>query len=520
MSTVEERQRAELIRAELDRRRSREDASELSESLRLFVREGWKVLKPAEKYLHNWHIDAICDHLEAVSRGEILRLQVWVPRGTMKSLNVSVLWPAWEWTRNPWLRYWTGCYELGLAQRLAGASRNVIRSDWYQQRWGHLFEMVKEGERYYSNNRGGTRLATAPGSTALGEHGHRIIIDDPINAAAADATSRAVLEATNEWYDASVQGSKADPKKAAEVIIMQRLHENDLAQHAYEKSPEEWTILCLPERYESDHPHVWFGDPRTIDGDLLWPERRGEKESDLMAKSLGPYRRAGQMQQRPSAREGDLLKRYWWRFYDPRLFTDDRMKKRRPRFAMIVQSIDTPLKDKQVNDLVSIQAWGVAGGDRYLLDTKKGHMSKEQAKRAILEQARYIRNRKRFGVASHFVLIEGAGYGIELVEELKREITGIKKLSRAHEGDKELRAEAASGALESGNCFLPGYREGTDEMSMPDDDRNSSDITDFINACAVFPNGRYDDEVDAWSQAMNWLSGRPMKRARVFSSFG
>ena len=101
MSTLEEAERAELIRAELDRRRSREDAAELSENLRLFVREAWKVLKPAEKYLHNWHIDAICDHLEAVSRGEILRLQIWVPRGTMKSLNVSVLWPAWEWTRNP-----------------------------------------------------------------------------------------------------------------------------------------------------------------------------------------------------------------------------------------------------------------------------------------------------------------------------------------------------------------------------------------------------------------------------------
>jgi predicted phage terminase large subunit-like protein len=506
-----------LYLEELLRRQDVENAEQLSTDLRLFVREAWKVLKPAERYLHNWHIDAICEHLTYVSAGEILRLQIWVPRGTMKSLNVSVLWPAWEWTTRPFLRYWTACYELGLAQRLTGLTRNVIASDWYQARWGGVFHMMKEGERYYSNNKGGTRLATAPGSTALGEHGHRIIIDDPINAAAADATSRAVLEATNEWYDASVQGSKADPKASAEVIIMQRLHENDLAQHAYEKAPEEWTVLCMPERYEHDHPHVWKLDPRMNDGELLWPERRGDKESDLMARSLGPYRRAGQMQQRPSAKEGDLLKRYWWRFYDPRLFTDDRMKTRRPKFSMVVQSIDTPLKDKEVNDLVAIQAWGVVGADRYLLDLKKGHMSKAQAKRAILEQARHVR--RMFRGAAYFVLIENAGYGVELIEELKREISGVKKLSRAKEGDKELRAEAAAASLESGNCFLPGWRMADDELSMPDDDRNPADVTDFIDSCAVFPNGRYDDDVDAWSQCMNWLSTRPARRARVYSSF-
>ncbi len=436
----------------------------------------------------------------------------------MKSLNVSVFWHPWEWTTKPWLRYWTAIYELGLSGRIAGMSRNLILSDWYQQRWGDKFRLVKDGEKYLTNDKGGTRLATAPGSTALGEHGHRIIIDDPINALAADATSRVMLDSTNEWYDATVEGSKADPKSTAIVIIMQRLHENDLAAHAFEKEPDDWTILCLPERYEPDHPFVWPGDPRHEDGELLWPDRRGDKESDKLSKALG-YRAAGQMQQRPSSREGDLLKRYWWRFYHPALFTDEKMKKRRPRFSTIVQSIDTPLKDKESNDLVAIQAWGVAGADRYLLDLKKGHMNKGQAKRAIIEQARYVRDRKRFGHAGYYVLIEGAGYGIELADELKRELTGVKKLSRAHEGDKVLRAESASAALESGNHWLPGYREGNDELSMPDDARNASEIVDFVDNCARFPNARYDDDIDAWSQMENWLSSRPVRAARVYSSF-
>jgi predicted phage terminase large subunit-like protein len=509
--------RKELIRVELERRRAREDAEMLAGDLRAFGRAAWGVLKPVERFKDNWHIDAICEHLEAVSRGEITRLQIWVPRGTMKSLNVSVFWPAWEWTRNPWLRYWTAVYELGLAGRIAGMSRNLMLSEWYQARWGHKFRIVKDAEKYLTNDKGGTRMATAPGSTGLGEHGHRIIIDDPINALAADATSRVMLDSTNEWYDATVEGSKADPKSTAIVIIMQRLHENDLAAHAFEKEPDDWTILCLPERYEPDHPFVWGGDPRTEDGELLWPDRRGDKESDKLAKALG-YRAAGQMQQRPSSREGDLLKRYWWRFYHPELFTNEKLKSRRPRFTMIVQSIDTPLKDKESNDLVAIQAWGVAGADCYLLDLKKGHMNKGQAKRAIIEQARYVRDRKRFGSAGYHVLIEGAGYGVELYDELKSILSGCKKLSRAHEGDKVLRAESAAAGLETGNQFLPGFREGIDELSMPDDARNAAEIVDFVDNCARFPNARYDDDIDAWSQAMNWISSRPVSRGRIFSA--
>src|SRR6185369_8045563 len=127
--------------------------------LRLFVRDAWHVLKPDEAFQDNWHIDAICDHLTAVSAGQIRHLQIWIPPGMMKSLNVSVFWPAWEWTTKPWLRYWTAVYELGLAGRLAGASKNVIQSGWYQARWGHQFRIVKDGEKYFSNDKGGTRLA-------------------------------------------------------------------------------------------------------------------------------------------------------------------------------------------------------------------------------------------------------------------------------------------------------------------------------------------------------------------------
>jgi phage terminase large subunit-like protein len=124
-----------------------------------------------------------------------------------------------------------------------------------------------------------------------------------------------------------------------------------------------------------------------------------------------------------------------------------------------------------------------------------------------------------FPHARHQILIENAGYGVELIDELKREVTGVTKISRGADGDKILRAEAASADLESGNCFLPGYRAGQDEFSLPDEARCPADIVDFIDSCAIFPNGRNDDDVDAWSQCMNWLRSRTLTSARTYSPF-
>lgn len=487
-----------------------EQAEQLSGSLVQFIKAAWPVLKPQEPYQHNWHIDAICDHLEAISRGELNRLQVWIPPGMMKSMTVSVFWHPWEWTRDPWIRYWGASYETRLAARLSAMSRDLMMSKWYQDRWGHMFEMIRDAEHYYGNDKGGTRLATSPTSTGSGEHGHRILIDDPINARAADATSRVVLEGTNDWYDGTV--STRGISGHARVIIMQRLHENDLAAHAYEL--EDWTVLCLPERYERDHPFAWPGDKRK-DGELLWPTYRTEQASAALTKSLSSHRAAGQLQQRPAAREGDMLKRNWWRFYDPRLLSDTA---RLPRFQLVVQSIDTPLKDKESNDLVAIQCWGVLGADRYLLDLKKGHMNYTQAKRQILEQARWAR--KIWPRSAHYVLIENAGYGVELIIDLKHEhLSGLVKISPGQDGDKIVRAETACDALESGNCYLPGRRLGSDELSMPDEANCPADVVDFINSCAIFPNGLHDDDVDAWSQCMNWLRSRPMAKMRMSSPF-
>lgn len=494
---------------ERDKRTAAVEREELPKSLSKFIAAGWHVIKPEEAYLHNWHIDAICEHLEAVSAGEITRLQVWIPPGTMKTGTVSVFWPAWEWTTRPWLRYWTASYETRLAGRMSTMARDLMQSEWYQQRWSESFRFTREGEHYYGNDRGGTRLATAPQSTGSGEHGHRIIIDDPINARSADATSRVVLNDTNDWYDGTVvtRGIGLDH---ARVLVMQRLHENDLAAHILEQ--EDWQVLCLPERYEANHPFVWPDDPRS-EGDLLWPEHRDEKLSNALAASLTSHRAAGQLQQRPAAREGEILKRDNWRFYDPRIRAKDDWGKL-GRFGMVVISVDTPLKDKETNDNVAVQCWGVKGADRYLLDLRLGKMNYGLAKRTVTEMARWAR--RHWHSCAHFILIENAGYGVELIIDLKRDLTGVTKIAPGSEGDKIQRAEAANDGLESGNYFLPGY--GPPWQPAYDEHQTPADVAAFIDNAARFPHAQHDDDVDAWSQAGNWLrsnQAEPIRSVRL-----
>jgi phage terminase large subunit-like protein len=433
------------LRAGKDTRRAEEERESLKLSYLDFVREAWHTIKPHEPFITNWHLEAIAIHLEAVTRGEIDRLQIWVPPGTMKSGMVNIFWQPWEWTERPWLRYFSSSYEWHLATRFSLHSQLIVKHRWYQERWGESFNLILDAAGYWTNNQGGSRFATTPKAAGTGEHGHRIIIDDPVRAGAAEAGTKFDLKAelteANTWYDGTVssRGIDSPELRHARVLIMQRLHQDDLAAHALEQ--EEWTILALPERYW-EHPYAWRGenvhpavrphlpehladgDPRE-EGELIWPARRTEKASDALAKQLTTLRAPGQLQQWPVAREGNLLKRDWWRFYDPRIRAKEQWHEL-PRFSMIVISVDTPQKDKETNDYVAIQCYGVKGADRYLLDLRKARMNYGAAKRSVREMAQWAQRTWRRTRCN--VMIENAGYGVELIDDLKREITGVTKI--------------------------------------------------------------------------------------------
>lgn len=492
-----------------------EEAEELAHDLPKFIRAAWHVVEPHEPYVHNFHIDAMTAHLAAVTAGHIRKLQVWVPPGSMKSRAVSILWPAHEWATMPWLRYFGASYDIHLSTNLTVLWRNLVMGPWFQARWQIAFE--KADERFIRNTVGGSRLATAPGSSGSGHHGHRLLIDDPLNAKEAEALSAAKLEEVNEWYDGTLPTRFANPKTGVEVIIMQRLHENDLAAHALSHNPGAWTVLCLPERYEGGHPYAWRGervhpavkervpeelaegDPRE-ENELLWEQRVGEEEHAERLR-MGRHRAAGQLQQRPTAREGDILLRSDWRYYPPEWLeaAEEGDPSHFPPFTRIALSWDTAFKDKTQNDPVSGGCYGVIGADRYRLRSFHGNVSLGATMREIVAMRDWAID--LWPNVPINVLIEKSANGVEIIGKMRRTVPGVVPVTASV--DKVLRAEAAAPDLESHNVFLPG--QATGDFTDYDPAMTPDATQQFVEECAAFPNGAHDDRVDEFSQVINWL---------------
>lgn len=487
-----------------------DEARRLSGSLHQFIRAGWHVVEPFAEFVDGWHIGAVCEQLERVSDGEIRNLQIWVPPGTMKSRAVSIFWPVWEWTERPGMRYLTASYALDLATEFAVKSRDLILSDWHQARWGDLYNLKSDAnlKRSYENDRGGGRYATSPKGGGTGRHAHRIVIDDPIDAKAADATAQTSLDDVIEWNDGTLPTRFADPKTGAKVIVMQRLHEKDLAGHVLEQ--DEWTVLCLPERYEPAHPFAWPDDAREP-GELLWPERIGEEENAKRVKQMGQHRSAGQLQQRPAAREGSILKRSGWRYYDPEILAklEGGDPSGFPKFSRIFTDWDTSFKEKSSSDYVAGGIWGIHGADHYLLKVWHERMSLSATKTAMKDARRWIVD--RFGSKQIYVVIENAANGVEIREQLAKEITGVVKFVAST--DKTSRAEAAEPAFDSGNVYIPGAMLGTlgdyDPASTP------AWAQEVVEQCATFPSGAHDDLVDMVTMAINWNRTKNLGRTTV-----
>ena len=512
-----------------------EEAARLGGSLRDFLWAAWPVVWPNEPYIHGWHVDAICEYLTYVTEGEILRLQIWIPPGSSKSTAVSIMWPAWEWTRNPQLRYISASYDLNLATGFAVRSRDLIKSDWYKIRWPNVqLRPDWDLKRSYANVHGGTRLATSVGGEATGQHGHRILIDDPLNAK--DVLSEVELEKAREWHDGSISTRFDDSRTSAEVMIMQRLSELDLAAHVLDISPETWTILCLPEEYEKAHPYAWQGDPRDPDkeqqfqenpdgtrkpidqgeGALLCPERVGPAEHALRAQVLSAYRAAGQLQQRPAPREGALLKRSAWRYYAP--FALDLAEqgdtKQLPAFTRVVISWDTSFKEKTSSDYVCGITMGVRGGQRYLLRLRKDRMGFGACKTAMLEAHAWTL--ARWPHAGITTVIENRANGPDIIAQLRKEIPGVVPYDPPV--DKLLRAEACEPDFESGAVHIPGGPNS--DLSGYDGRLTPAWAQELVEECAVFPNGQHDDQVDALTQGLNWARVHAGGRARALKPLG
>lgn len=442
-------------------------------SLAEFAKRAWHVLEPAAELKWGWALDAICLHLEAVTDGRITRLLMNVPPGSMKSLLTGVIWPAWEWgPRNmPEMRFVGTAHEETLAIRDSRRCRDLIKSEWYQSLWPIELSADLDGKREFGNTKKGIRQARAF-TSMTGVRGDRIILDDPISAD--NANSDAKLEAAKIAFTETLP-TRVNNEKSAIIVVMQRLNEKDVSGVIKEmKLP--YVHLCIPMRFESSRrctTEIGWTDPRTHEGELMFPERFGEEQVKELETTLGSYGAAGQLQQNPAPRGGGIIKTAWFKYYS-----------HLPRLEWTHIYVDTAQKTGQENDYSVLELWGrTSDGQGILLDLIRGKWESPD----LITQARafWIKHRDN-KCPPRAMKVEDKVSGTGLIQTLRRE--GIPIVAIQRNKDKISRGHDAAPFIESGNVLLP--------IDAPW-------LSDFLAEAESFPSGAHDDQLDPMFDAVD-----------------
>lgn len=474
--------REELCRAECER------------SLAFFIKDFWEVIEPSTPLVWGWPLDAMILHLEAVTDGRIKRLLMNVPPGFMKSLLVSVFWPAWEWGPKGLanLRYINTSYSSSLTERDNRRFRNLVASEKFQKRWGEHCTPSKDQFSVITvaNEQTGWKLAASIGSATTGHRGDRVIIDDANSVA--EAESQAVMESTNTYLREVLPNRLNNMSEGVIVNIQQRTGENDASRTLMDLDVG-YDCVIIPMEFDwyRGKTSIGWSDPRTEVGELAWPDRFPTKVVESLRRTMGPYGWAGQYQQNPAPRGGGIFKRDWWQLWPPEGY-DDSMKLAFPPMDYIVVSIDTAYTSKQENDYSACVMLGVF--------RDKGKLPRVMLMKAWQEKLEFhdlvekvIETcRNKSGSPVDALLIEAKASGISVAQEVQRlcgeEEFAIHKINPGAQ-DKVARAYSVQHLFSNGVVYAP--------------DRKYADMV--ITQAEVFPKGKNDDVVDALVQGMSFL---------------
>jgi predicted phage terminase large subunit-like protein len=523
------------LEKEADRRA---EIIDLEGSLVEFVEAAWPFIDTSE-YEPCWAIDALCDHLEAVTLGHISKLLVNYPPRCAKTTVASVCWQAWTWARREQsfrsgagVRFLCGSYNHSLALQNSNKTRRLLLSPFYQQRWGKKVVICEDQntKEQFDLTAGGSRIATSVGGSLLGIGGDIICVDDPHNVT--DVESEVERETVKNWWSEISSTRLNDPKQSAIVCVMQRLHESDCTGLIL-SGEDSWTHLMLPMRHdtqrhcvtvlkwdENGKPEEVFEDPRTEEGELMWPERFGEREVKALENSLGPYFAAGRLQQAPAPKGGGIFDRSWWKLWDPprgpngeQLF---------PTLHHVIGSLDSAFTTKQQNDPSGFTAWGVfthpQDGQRriMLVGAWRKHLA-FSADRELIKWRETEINNYQYGyklwvqrTQQHWGLMEWLQYSCrrykvdKLLIEAKASGISAAQEARARfgrenfaiqlcpvKGDKVARAYAAQPTFSQGLVYAPA-KDWAEEV---------------ITEMSLFPHGKRDDLTDSATQAISYLRG-------------
>lgn len=440
--------------------------------LAAFTRKTFATVDPGVPYSHNWHVDLIAEYLEACTRREIKRLVINIPPRYLKSISVTVAWPAWLLGKDPGERILAASYAHKLSLKHSTDCRLVIKSDWYRGIFPdtQLTDDQDTKEKFVTTQRG-MRYATSVAGSAIGEGGNFLIVDDPTSAT--QAASDVQRQTANDWFDQAFATRLNDKENGVIVVVMQRLHAQDLTGHLLGKGG--WEHLCIPAVAET-RTIIDFGRVRVErqQGEPLHAAREDLAAIGRQKVALGSYAFAGQYQQRPAPAEGGIFKAHWFARYAAR----------RDDYLEIVQSWDTAHKPGELNDPSVCTTWGVRIDGYDLLDVRSGRMEYPDLK------ARAIRMAEDWKPIA--ILIEDKASGQSLIQDLRRETT-LPVIAIQPKGDKIFRASGVSAMVEAGKVALP---------------QQAPWLTDYEMELLTFPNGAHDDAVDSTSQFLEWVRSR------------
>ncbi len=447
------------------------------QSLPCFVERVFRTLEPEKTYRHNWHIDHICWQLSRVARGEIKRLIINVPPRSMKSITVTVGFTAWILGRDPTKRIIAVSYADELARKLAIDTGSVMESDWYRQLFPALQPRSTVQRRHeFVTSAHGYRFASGVGGAVLGRGGDLIVIDDPIKAL--DALSEAERRRVWEFYIGTLCTRLDDKQNGAIVIVMQRLHADDLVGRILDLEGEIWEVVSIPAIADEDKVFQLSDDPEDVyrrrAGEVLHDAREPMSVLEAIRRAQGSLNFSAQYQQAPVPPGGNVIKRDWLRSYTTPP----------ARFDRVVISWDTASTLSETSDWSVGTVWGARGLDFYLLEVFRERLESPDLRRAI------IRLHHQHHAAA--TLIEQTELGRALAQDLYQ-TRHLRAITLRPEGDKLARLLAQAARFEAGQVHLP---------------ENAPWLAAYLTELLGFPNAPHDDQVDSTSQALNWLTSR------------
>jgi len=453
----------------------------LREDFPTFIGKTLATTDPGARFLPNWHIDLIAEYLEAARRGEITRLIINMPPRALKSQCVSIAWPAWLLGHDPSSRIMAASYSQELSIRHSLDCRQVIRSAWYQRLFPQTTLTKDQNEKHkFMTTQRGFRFATSVGGTATGEGGNYLIIDDPMNPA--QAMSPLARERVKRWYDHTFSTRLNDKKNGVIVLVMQRLHTDDLTSHLIEKN--NFTHLSLPMQ-ATGHEYFRLGhiEHTRGQGDLLHPAREDAALIERAKKDLGAQGYSAQYQQQPLADDSGMIKRAW--------FARHHVAPQSP--TRIVQSWDTAIKTANHNDASVCLTFAETENHSHLIDVQLHRLEYPDLKRLAKKLAEQFQ--------PHAILIEDKASGQQLLQDLKRE-TSLPLVGVNSTTNKITRFAAISAMIEAGKLSLPHH---------------ASWLSAFESEILEFPHGKHDDQVDAMTQYLDYLRKSNFSKLKIRS---